>query len=314
MNASRSSAETFILMKRIEAAILRTLLYGDVFQFPMTPAEIHRYLIASTPVSLPEIKQTLATSAALRPLLTCADDYIALSEHAHYIDLRRERDTHSKALWVEARRYGQWLAWLPFVEMVALTGALCMRNPASENDDLDYLLVTRPGRVWLARLLAVVIVRLVRLRGRELCPNYVLASDQLEQSRRDLYIAHEVTQMQPLYGQRLYLQMLEHNGWTRRFLPNACPLPASDTAPGRLKRLAEWLLGGAPGDWLEAWEFRRKQRKFATRTPQADAAARLNSGEVKGHFQDNGQPVMVQYRQRLQKYGLVDLPSEGVSA
>ncbi len=291
-------------MKRLEAAILRTLLYGDVFQFPMTPAEIHRYLIADTPASLPDIQQTLMTSEVLRPLLVCADDYIALREHAHYIDLRRKREVHSQTLWAEALRYGRWLSWLPFVQMVALTGSLCMRNPASENDDLDYLLVTTPGRVWLARLLAVVLVRLVRLRGRELCPNYVLAADKLEQTRHDLYMAHEVTQMRPLYGQGLYVQMLHRNAWTRDFLPNACPLPASDTPPGRLKRFTEWLLQGAPGDWLEAWEFRRKQRKLAAQNAQADPAARLSSGEVKGHFQDNGQPVLVRYRARLRDYGL----------
>jgi hypothetical protein len=293
-------------MKRIEAAILRTLLYGDIFQFPMTPAEIHRYLIARQPVTLPDIQHTLTTSETLHTLLHCEDNYITLREHAHYIELRKEREAHSQALWDDALRYGRWLAWLPFVQMVALTGALCMRNPASDNDDLDYLLVTKPGRVWLARLLAIVLVRLVRLRGRELCPNYVVAADKLKQHRQDLYMAHEVVQMRPLYGQQLYQKMLQYNNWTRDFLPNACPMTLKDNRPGRSKKVFEWLLGGTPGDWLETWEFRRKQRKFASQTLQADPAARVTSDEVKGHFQDNGQPVMVRYRARLQAYGLTD--------
>ena len=29
----------------LDTAIVRTLIYGDVFRFPMTAAEIHRYLI-----------------------------------------------------------------------------------------------------------------------------------------------------------------------------------------------------------------------------------------------------------------------------
>ena len=39
-------------MTRIEEAILRTVIYADIFNFPLTRAELHHYLIADTPVSL----------------------------------------------------------------------------------------------------------------------------------------------------------------------------------------------------------------------------------------------------------------------
>ena len=49
-------------MKSIEAAILRTLLYADVFNFPMTPEEIHHFLMSDVPVSLKQVEEILATS------------------------------------------------------------------------------------------------------------------------------------------------------------------------------------------------------------------------------------------------------------
>ena len=42
-------------MQPLEAAILRTVLYADVFNFPMKLEEIHHFLISDDPVSLAEI-------------------------------------------------------------------------------------------------------------------------------------------------------------------------------------------------------------------------------------------------------------------
>ncbi|MFN8450301.1 MAG: hypothetical protein U0521_17370 [Anaerolineae bacterium] len=50
-----------------------------------------------------------------------------------------------------ARRARLWrAARLPPVRMVALTGALVVRNASDNDDDLDYVLVTRRG-AWIAR-------------------------------------------------------------------------------------------------------------------------------------------------------------------
>ena len=49
-------------MESIEAAILRTLLYADIFQFAMTLPELHRHLISAQAVSLGAMQQTLSQS------------------------------------------------------------------------------------------------------------------------------------------------------------------------------------------------------------------------------------------------------------
>lgn len=295
-------------MNRTDAAILRTLLYADVFQFPMTAAEIHRYLIASQPISEQDIQAALCESTTLRPLLYHDAGYVALAEHPDYIAVRLQREAITRRLWTDALHYGRWLSWIPFVQMVALTGALAVRNPAADDDDLDYLLVTQPGRVWLARLFAVVLVRLVRLRGRELCPNYVLASDQLCQEQRDLYMAHEVAQMLPLYGRRIYEEMMSVNGWSSDYLPNALPFAIEEAPPRRAKRLLERLLGGRVGTLVEHWEQRRKSRKFLSHVDTPQSAAQVDDSQVKGHFDDNGLPILEQYAARLRAYGIDEMP------
>lgn len=292
-------------------AILRTVLYADVFDYPLTPAEIHHYLIASPlaaePIPPESIEAALRGSQWLAARLTRANGYITLRDRESIGSLRAERCAHSARLWVHARRWGYWLGCLPFVRMVAVTGALAVDN-SPPGDDIDFLLVTVPGRVWLARALAIAVVRLARLRGVGLCPNYVLASTALAQTRRNLYAAHDLQQMVLLVGRAVYAEMQTANRWSREFLPHARgPLRQEPELPprgwgARLQRWGERLLGGRLGDWLERWERGRKLRKFAPEADRPQAAAELDSDHVKGHFKDNGRPILAEFEERLARY------------
>jgi hypothetical protein len=292
----------------LEDAILRTLLYADIFDFPLTEAELHHFLIGCA-ADLPTLRAVLRSSARLARYMEYCDGFWSLRGRTATIAVRRHREAASQLLLPSAHFYGKLLAHLPFVRMVALTGALAVRGAYHKHDDIDFLLVTAPNRVWLARLLSIGVVRLARLRGVRLCPNYVLAETALAQAQRDIYVAHELAQMIPLAGAALYAAMRAENAWTRAFLPNAeQPLYCSaDSAPrglGRaLQRLAEAALRGKLGDWLERWERRRKQRKLAAQQA-AQGAAQLDAERVKGHFQDHGERIRAAYARKLSAYAL----------
>ncbi len=291
----------------IDAAILRTLVYADIFQFPMRVDEIHCFLIGCH-VSMAAVESSLAHSAWLRDHIEIVDSYVALRERDYAINQRASREAASAILWVRARRWGAILARLPFVRMVALTGALAMRNAEGPDDDLDFLIVTAPRRVWTARAAAIVMVRLARLFGVHLCPNYVLAETALQQDRQDLYMAHEIAQMIPLSGFAVYKAMREANHWMTGYLPNAqAPTYAEPGIRGRGKlfqRLVERVLNGAIGDAFEKWEQNRKIRRFASQSQRANASAQLDADHVKGHFNDYGYPTLEDYRKRLGRYHL----------
>jgi hypothetical protein len=296
----------------LEAAILRTVLYADVFNFPLTPAEAHHYLIGQR-ATLIEVQTVLDCSEWLKERLQPphpSTGYIALRGRESILTERERRHCASQTLFPRAERYGRWLARLPFVRMVALTGALAVGNAHDEDDDLDYLIVTRAGRVWLARAFTVVLVRVTRVWGVHLCPNYVLAETALAQESHDLYIAHEIAQMIPLSGHHLYAQLRALNTWTFQHLPNAhrpyLALRGGEVqgAWKLMQRLLEALLSGKIGGGLEVWEHDRKRQKFAPQLQTPHAHARIDAQHVKGHFNDYGYPTLRKYHEKLIEYGL----------
>ena len=231
----------------LEVAILRTLLYGDVFAFPMTVREIHHFLIADQPASLSDIEAVLANSAWLKARLYRHNGYLAVAGQDELIAVREAREQVARHLWPRAVRYGRWLAWLPFVRMVAMTGALAVRNAPAEDDDFDYLIVAAASRVWTARAFAILLVRVARLFGAEVCPNYVVAESALTQERRNVFIAHEIAQMVPLYRAQVFGRVRDVNRWMERFLPNASQ-PFYDESRGADRR-GRARRQGDPGDF-----------------------------------------------------------------
>lgn len=295
----------------LEAAILRTVLYADVFDFALRVDELHHFLMSTQPIPFADVGATLSESLFLRAALVTSDGRVVLAGREALLTARDEREAVSSVLWPKVAAAGHWLACVPFVRMVAVTGALAMDNPAHADDDFDYFIVTTPGRVWLARLFIVGVVRASRLWGWRICPNFVVAADALAQRRRDVYIAHEIAQAIPLAdSDGVYAAFRAANAWTENHLPNAVDAFSrrNISALGRvglaIQRLGERVLGGRLGDRVEAWERGRKLKRFATQSHPKNSAAQVDSSQVKGHFNDHGRGVLAHYHARLKAFGL----------
>jgi hypothetical protein len=283
----------------LERAIVEAVAYADVFDYPLTADEVHRYL-GGVAASRSGVRAALANGRLVPRLLSHTGRFYCLPGREAVVETRRERTRVSEGYWRRAIHYGRVIAGLPFVRLVAVTGALAMDNVA--DDDVDYMIVTEPGRLWLCRGLVVGVVRWAGVRGVTLCPNYFLSENALVLTERNLFTAHEVAQMVPLAGLDTYETFRHLNRWTARFLPNAGGPPrriAAGLPRGRrARRLAEAALRSRIGGRLERWEMERKIRKLAQR-----GVDHIESGFgvdwCKGHFGDHGQRTLARYHERL---------------
>ena len=288
------ASEGDVVLRR---AIARTVAYADVFDYPLHRSEVHRYLIGEA-APPEEVETMLERDAALGAYVECTGSYVHLRGRASTVETRRAREATSAELWPIARAYGAWIARLPLVRFVGVTGALAMSN-AERDADVDLFILTHPGRLWLCRLLVLAVVRLAALRGHRLCPNFLLSTEALVLRERNLFSAHEIAQMIPLRATAAYLRFLEANRWAASDLPNALTPP--DTAPradGVLTRLGTRVLSAPLFAPLERLEMRRKIRRLTTRGAREGGSLAFSASECRGHFSAHDVRVLAAYAER----------------
>ncbi len=265
----------------LSRAALYTVAYADIFDYPLTALEIHRYL---TGVSAP----IEAVNNALEEdrLFVRIGDYFTLPGREEIVSIRAEREARSQKLMPRAIQYGRILGALPYVRMVALTGSLAVLN-VSKIVDFDYMLVTSSGRLWTARAFALAFNRLTRLQGYTLCPNLIISENALEWPQHDLYSARELCQMVLITGEEVYSRLMQANPWVESFLPN-CSHDFSreqraTSVATTFKSIIEFPLRGVLGDRLETWEMDRKIARF-TRQHGYGEETIFNADVCQGNF------------------------------
>lgn len=280
----------------ISNAVYKTLLYSDIFDFPLTAREVHRYLSGSA-VAYEDIVRALRSD----PRFMGEDGYFFLTGREEIVTLRREREARSKKLFPYALAYGRIIGSLPFVRMVALTGSLAVHN-VSRNEDFDYMLVTEPGRLWTARAFVVLFGRLARLTGHTICPNVLISQAQLEWSQQDMYSARDLCQMVPIVGMKVYRKLILANRWVKGFLPNAYEDAVHSSLNEKrnhiVQRLLEFPLRGRLGNWFERWEMQRKIERFSRQEGFGEETV-FNANICQGNFDHHRRRI----RQKLEHRG-----------
>lgn len=214
----------------MKQAILKTLIYADLFEYPLTKEELWRRLIWQDK-SFP-LKQKFRT--ALSELVKTGKvkktgGLWFLPEKKKIVGLRLSRDKFSKAKLRKAEKISRLLRVIPLVKLVAVTGSTASKN-ARKSDDVDFLVVAKSGWLWTTRFLTIVLLSLLKLRRRpndkkfvdKICLNMFLDEDHLgDFSNKDLFVAYEILQLKLLWQRgNIYQKFLSVNSWVKNFLPN----------------------------------------------------------------------------------------------
>ena len=280
----------------LERAVLETLVYSDIFEYPLRLDETHRYLPMQA-----EMGQVARTLNLLHGQAGERDGFYFLAGREKIVEIRRQREARSRRLLPHALKYGRILGALPFVRMVALTGSLAVRN-VSDDADFDYMLVTVPGRVWTARAFASLFNRFTRLLGHTICPNLIVSENALAWTRHDLYSARELCQMIPLAGMDVYQKLMRANEWVKDFLPNVEQENSEVFGTSEFWKAFELPLRGKLGDRFEGWEMNRKIARFSKQDGFGEETV-FNADMCQGNFNHYAKWTRKAYQKRLNDFG-----------
>lgn len=203
----------------MDKAILKTLVYADIFNYPLKINEIHKWLIGKK-----------ATLRQVEKALKGYQKYYFLQRRKNLIIQRRRKERQSEIYLRKAKILCQILKIIPWIKLVGISGGLALNN-AAKGDDIDLFIITAKNRLWICRILTLGLLSLLgqRRKRREkrrkiagkLCVNILLEEDRLAQINRDIFVAHEVLQMRVLWQKDgIYTKYLSDNSWAFKFLPN----------------------------------------------------------------------------------------------
>jgi hypothetical protein len=185
---------------------------------------------------------------------------------------------------------------------------------ANPKSDIDYVVVTEPGRLWICRSLLVAFKKVFLLNSKKyFCLNYYLDSDHLSLDDRNYYTATEVAHLKPLFNTAVYLRYMNANGWIRSFFPNYRIFSLWEGRSGDRRSIIQPLLElPFRGRWAARLDLRLMEymrRTWKSRYPRYDDETRerifrCNISESRafvGNFSDR---VLERYRRKLQERSL----------
>lgn len=295
----------------MEKAILKTLIYYDIFNFPLKAWEIHKWLIGKS-VSLQQVEkalQKLGNGTSIK----YKGDYWFLAGRKGLIKQRLEKDKISKQHLQTATYISLIFKLIPWIKMIGISGSLSMMG-SSKQDDIDLFVITSDRRIWISRLLLIALTTLTGLRRRrrekilsahgKLCINLILEESNLAQKKKNIYVAHEVLQMKVLWQRdEVYSRFLHTNDWAFKYLPN-WKSGIKQIKNLKFKMQSYNSKSRAPlleangfsiFDWLE--ELAKRFQLKIMGSP--DKSERIENGALYFHPEDKGVKVLEEYKKRL---------------
>ncbi|HTY38970.1 MAG TPA: hypothetical protein VMH23_17765 [Bacteroidota bacterium] len=293
-----------------EERVLRVLLYFNIFNHPLTAGEILAFL-PETESSIEELSDLLESEALRRHIKRHGDYFLLRSAPESSVEQRIFKESVARRRLVVASFVARFIGLFPYVRCVMLSGELS-KGVASKNSDIDFVVVTRPGRLWLCRSFLILFKKTVLLNSRRyFCLNHFVAEDNLEVGLRNIYSATEIATLKPLYNRKRYEEYMANNVWIKEYFPNLSlssrpvvreQLPSATVRrrplPSRvIDRFDRWLMHR----WRALWQVRyaNLDREELHHKFRCDVSLSTAYGV------DYQRKVLAQYAHKLRQYGIV---------
>jgi glycosyltransferase involved in cell wall biosynthesis len=230
----------------IDLAVLKTLAYADLFDYPLDAEEIYHGLFACD-ASFPAVKTALQNWKT-RGLIQQNGRFFFIRGRTKIVGLRQQRREYSRHLLQKHAWLLRLITKFPFVRSVALSGASVFEN-CKKNDDIDLFILTASHRLWTVYAGLVVLLKSLGKR-KTVCINCLLDLDHFGIDDRDFFVAHQIAFLQPLSGTEHFQKFQLANSWIREYLPQS-PLRSPDGSSGKLIASSASSMMPSASSWLK---------------------------------------------------------------
>jgi len=250
--------------EKAELTILKALAYFDIFNYPLTEGEIRNFL--NEHVDREKFRSAMHKLLFAKTVFRFQEFY-CLRNDITLVEQRLLGNRRARKLLPKASRIGAFLFQFPYVRAVGVSGSLS-KNFADKKADIDFFIITKSNRLWIARTLLHVFKKFTFLLGRQhfYCMNYFIDEAALLISDQNIYSATEVVTVFPVAGKKTINLFFDENKWTDEWLPvyQRREVIRKDKN-SFLKRSLERFFDGGMGEKLDNFLFHWTTRRWQTK-------------------------------------------------
>ncbi|MGZ8509533.1 MAG: hypothetical protein ACXWWA_04125 [Chitinophagaceae bacterium] len=256
------------MRKAGETCILKVLAYFDIFHYPLTKNEIRKFL--DHPLSEINFEESLEQMLS-DEVIFLHNDFYSLQNNSLLAQRRKEGNRKAGKLLPKAFKIGRFLFHFPFVRAVCISGSLS-KNFADEKADIDFFVITKANRLWIARTIMHLFKKLTFLTGHQhyFCMNYYIDEEALLIEDQNIFTAMEVATLVPVCGRKTIDSFFSINEWRNQFFPfYKDDHRASDKAGNTwIKFFLEWILANNLGNYLDKWLLKITTRRWQKKSSE----------------------------------------------
>lgn len=290
------------MKRKNDELIVRTLLYSDIFDYPLKESEVKNYLLG---------KEDSGFSKRLKDINSVVyrkGEYLFMKDREYLVEKRiKKLKASNKKLKIALKRIEK-LSLIPTILLIGISGSLSMKN-SEKDDDIDLFIVVKKNTVWITRLMTILFLKSAGLhRARKdkkfadkFCINMLVEEGKLKLPRRlrNLYTAHEVIQLLPVVEREdAYINFIKSNSWILNYLPNSMEIAQARIVKKRNSRVTKVSLLFLRIFFLEA--LAKHFQLFQIRKRMTKET--IEEGFLAFHPRGAGNQILSKYKQKLVEY------------
>lgn len=220
-----------VTISQLLGRVWLVLAYSAVFEFPLTAVEVLKRFWRFEGETLPTQLQIEKSLILLRSLgkVSLTEKLWHLVSQPQAPSNRTHWEQYSQQKMEQATPVVKFLVSLPWVMGVAITGSVAV-NSAKKDDDVDFMIVTEPNRLWLTRLLTLFFAMkhgkrrsFAKEEPNSWCFNLWITTNAMAvpREKQTLYTAYEVCQAKWILSRKqTAIKFLQSNLWVEKRIPH----------------------------------------------------------------------------------------------
>src|SRR3989344_2790677 len=318
-------------MTYLRNSILATLVYYDIFDYPLTLLEVYKYLInpgrimrINDGIGEVSLSQTLEELDHLVRLGTISEKngFYFVNGREDLYEARIEIQKIADQKWKKFLKLTRFLALAPYLRGVFASGSMALGNTDKESD-FDVLIIAKSGRLYTCRFFLWLVSSLLGARRKKnekvapdkLCFNHYITDDSLLLRHQSLFNAQAYINLKPvMIRPELVNKFFSSNLWLNNYAYNfkiQSNFVMRSINPPRLLRLLarigeltlNFLFGDRPESFL--MHYQQKLIKNNPITYEPGGRTVFTDKELEFHPHSFEKTVIEKYNQGLKRLGII---------